>query len=152
MNIRRFLAIATLICLIASVATSQNAKTRSRLFRALELRCWQKRLCIATKAEDGASELGRHGWTFALVLANGEMFTDGVQTDHGCVYVGVSPLSCEYELITPRHVRLTMKEGATVIRVGEIELLDDGTTKTTHRVIPSDSPPYVEKTIWVSQK
>jgi hypothetical protein len=100
----------------------------------------------------GQVNWGEHGWSFALVLANGDMFTDGVQTDHDCIYIGVLPFSCGYEVITPRHVRLTMKDGAKVIRVGEIELLDDGTTRTTHRVTPSDGPPYVEKTIWVKQK
>ena len=55
----------------------------------------------------GQVQWGEHGWAFALVSSvNGQMFTNGVQTDHGCVYMGVSPLSCEYELITPRHVRL----------------------------------------------
>lgn len=103
------------------------------------------------KPKMGQVNWGEHGWAFALVLANGELFTDAVQTDHGCIYVG-PPLSCEYEVMSPRHVRLTMREGTTVIRVGEIERMNDGTTRTTHRVFPSDGPPYVEKTIWVRQE
>ena len=152
MNIRRFLAIATLMCLLPSVAPSQNAKLDQSFFGLWNLDVGKSDFASQPKPRMGQVNWGEHGWTFALVFANGEMFTDGVQTDHGCVYIGVSPLSCEYELITPRHVHLTMKEGATVTRVGEIELLDDGTTKTTHRVIPSHGPPYVEKTIWVRQK
>ena len=95
---------------------------------------------------------GEHGWTFALVLSDGRMFTDGVATDRGCVYIGPSALSCEYEVVTPRHVRTTRKEGKTVSRVGDIELVDQDVTQTTRRVTPSDGLPYVEKTIWLRQK
>lgn len=100
----------------------------------------------------GQVDWGEHGWTFALVLSDGRMFTDGVATDQGCVYIGPSSLSCEYEVVTPRHVRITMKEGKTVSRVGDIELVDQDVTRTTHRVTPSDGPPYIEKTIWLRQK
>ena len=100
----------------------------------------------------GQVDWGDHGWTFALVLSDGRMFTDGVATDQGCVYIGPSSLSCQYEVVTPRHVRITMKEGKTVSRVGDIELVDQDVTQTTHRVTPSDGPPYVEKTIWLRQK
>jgi hypothetical protein len=70
-------------------------------------------------------------------------------TDNGCTMIGVpSDYSCQIELLTPRHLRFTMKQGGTVRRVGDIELLDKNTTKTTHRVTPSDGKPYVETTIW----
>jgi serine/threonine protein kinase len=57
-------------------------------------------------------------------------------------------LSCTVEVVTPRHVRLTMKQGATLRRIGDIELLEDGTTRTTHHVTPSQGAPYVADTIW----
>ena len=68
-------------------------------------------------------------------------------TDHGCTYIGASPLTCEYEILTPRHVRLTMKEGENVIRVGDIELLGHDVTQTTHQLTPFGGTPYVEKTL-----
>ena len=39
----------------------------------------------------------------------------------------------------------------TIRRIGDIELLEDGTTQMTHRVTPSQGAPYVEKTIWEKQ-
>jgi hypothetical protein len=41
-----------------------------------------------------------------------------------------------------------MKHGADVRRVGDIELLDKDTTKTTHRITPKDGEPSTETTIW----
>ena len=75
---------------------------------------------------------------------------DAVQTDNGCVFIGLAPadLSCQVEIITPKHMRLTMKLGAAVERIGDIELLEDGTTRTTHHVTPMQGEPYVETTIW----
>jgi len=45
-------------------------------------------------------------------------------------------------------VRFTLREGATVRRIGDTELLENGTTQTTHRVTPPEGAPYVEKAIW----
>ena len=90
-----------------------------------------------------------HGWVFAIITPGGGVYADAVLTDNGCTMIGVpSDYSCQIELLTPRHLRFTMKQGGTVRRVGDIELLDKNTTKTTHRVIPSDGKPYVETTIW----
>jgi len=104
------------------------------------------------KPRMGQVNWGEHGWTLALVFADGQMFTDGIATDAACVYIGNLPLTCEYEVVTTRHVRLVMKEGKNVIRIGDIELLDNGTTQTIHQVRPPNESPYVEKTIWVKQK
>src|SRR6516162_13367 len=41
-----------------------------------------------------------------------------------------------------------MKRGAVVQRIGDVELLEDGTTRTTHHVTPMQGEPYVETTIW----
>jgi len=50
-----------------------------------------------------------------------------------------------------QHVHFTLKQGATVRRVGDIELLENGTAQTTHRVTPAEGAPYVENTIWEKQ-
>lgn len=90
-----------------------------------------------------------HGWVFALVNADGALYADAAMTDGGCTLIGVSSdYSCEVKVVTPRHVQLTLWQGAVVRRIGDIEMIDKNTTRTTHRVTPSDGPPYVEKTIW----
>lgn len=104
------------------------------------------------KLKMGFVNWGEHGWTFAIVTAEDRLYADAAGTDHGCTLIGVFlDFSCEVEVVTPRHVRLTMKQGVTVRRVGDIELLENGTTQTTHRVTPSEGAPYVEKTIWEKQ-
>lgn len=152
MMIRRALPVAVLICFVASAAYGQKTKLDPGFFGLWNLDVGKSDFASQPKPKMGQVNWGGHGWAFALVLANGEMFTDGVQTDRGCIYIGEAPLTCDYDVVSPRHVRLTMKHGTTVIRVGDIELLEDGTTRTTHRVTPSDGPPYIEKTIWVKQK
>lgn len=90
-----------------------------------------------------------HGWVFTIITPDGGVYADAVVTDDGCKMIGVpSQYSCQIEVLTPRHLRLTTKQGGAVRRVGDIELLDKNTTKTTHRVTPSDGKPYVETTIW----
>jgi amidohydrolase family protein len=105
------------------------------------------------KPKAGFVNWGEHGWTFAIVQADGRVYADAVETSHGCTFIGIAPtdLSCAVEVVTSRHVRLTMKQGATIRLVGDIELLEDGTTRTTHHVTPSQGAPYMEKTIWEKQ-
>jgi hypothetical protein len=104
------------------------------------------------KPKMGLVNWREHGWTFAIVTADGRLYADSVGTDHGCTLIGVFPdFSCEVEVVTPRHVRLKMRQGDVVRRVGDIELLDDGTTQTTHHVTPANGAPYVEKTFWEKQ-
>src|ERR1700724_657860 len=44
----------------------------------------------------GLVNWGEHGWTFALVTADGRLFADGVSTDRGCALIGLSPnYSCQ---------------------------------------------------------
>src|SRR5882724_3190181 len=109
MKIRPSVAILTLTCLIAS-ASSQSVKLDQGFLGLWNLDVAKSDFGSQAKPRMGQVNWGEHGWAFALVFANGEMFTDGVQTDHGCVYIGISSLSCRYELIAPRHVRLTMRE------------------------------------------
>lgn len=105
------------------------------------------------KPKGGLVNWGEHGWTLAIVQGDGRLYADAVDTSNGCTFVGMGPsdLSCTVEVVTPRHVRLTMKQGEAIRRIGDIELLNDGTTQTTHHVTPSQGAPYVEKTIWEKQ-
>ena len=105
------------------------------------------------KPKTGFVNWGEHGWTLAIVQADDRVYADAVETTHGCTFIGTAPndLSCTVEVVTPRHIRLIMKQGTTVLRIGDIELLADGTTQTTHHVTPPQGAPYVEKTIWEKQ-
>jgi hypothetical protein len=152
MSFLRLITIAILGCVFAVAVHSQNAKLDPGFLGTWNLDVGKSDFGSQPKPKMGQVNWGEHGWSFALVLANGDIFTDAVETDQGCVYIADFPLTCEYEILTPRHVRLTMKHDQSVIRVGEIELLDDGTTRTTHHVTPPDGAPYVEKTIWVKKK
>lgn len=101
------------------------------------------------KSRTGQVSWTEHGWVFALVTADGGIYADGVVTDHGCTLIGVpADYSCAIQVVSPRHVRITLRQGSSVRRVGDIELVDQNTTRTTHRVMPADGKPYVEKTIW----
>ena len=90
-----------------------------------------------------------HGWVFAIVTPDGGIYADAVITDNGCTLIGVSgEYSCQLDVLTPRHLRFTMKQGGDVRRVGDIELLDKNTTRTTHRVTPRYGESYTETAIW----
>jgi hypothetical protein len=76
-----------------------------------------------------------HGWVFAIVTPGGGIYADAVMTDDGCTLIGVpSEYSCQLDVLTPRHLRFTMKEGGDVRRVGDIT--------------PRDGESYTETTIW----
>ncbi len=77
MNIRRFLAIATLMCLLPSVAPSQNAKLDQSFFGLWNLDVGKSDFASQPKPRMGQVNWGGHGWTFALVLANGEKWIRG---------------------------------------------------------------------------
>ena len=152
MQIPRLLSFSFLVLTLVVVASSQPPKIDPAFFGFWNLDVAKSDFAGQPKPKSGQVNWGEHGWAFTLVLANGQLFTDAAMTDHGCTYIGASSLTCEYELLTPRHVRLTMREGKNVMRVGDIELLSDDITQTTHRVTPSDGPPYIEKTVWTRQK
>ena len=133
-------------------AKSQPPKIDQAFFGFWNLDVAKSDFAGQPKPRSGQVNWGKHGWAFALVFANGDLFTDAVAIDDGCTYLGASPLQCTYEIVTPRHVRLTTKEGKKVTRVGDIELLSDDVTQTTHRVTPDDGPAYIEKTVWIKQK
>lgn len=95
-----------------------------------------------------------HGWAFAMVRADGELYADAsvIGDHHGCTMVGVeSNYSCEVNIVTRRHVRFKFKQGSAILRTVEIELLENDTLRTTHHVTPSQGVPYVQKTIWEKQ-
>jgi hypothetical protein len=83
------------------------------------------------------------------VTSDGQLYADAAATDHGCMLIGVpSDFSCEVSIVAPQHILLKLKQGEVVRRIGDIELIDKNTTRTTHRVTPRDGWSYVEKTIW----
>ncbi len=144
------------LCFTASAQTSapQSERPIDARFRGFwTLNVEKSDFGERPKPKTGFVNWGEHGWTIAFVQADGRVYADAVETSRGCIFIGMAPtdLLCKVEVITPRHVRLTMKQGATIRRVGDIELLDDGTTRTTHHVTPSQGAPYVEKTIWEKQ-
>jgi|SRR6185295_17417797 len=93
------------------------------------------------------------GWAFALSFAEGGMYTDAAYTDDGCSLVGV-PLSwgCTVKAVSPRHVRLVVREGSRVDRTADIELIDKDTQRAVHRVTPSKGAAYTETTVWKRDK
>jgi hypothetical protein len=149
---RRLLSFGCMVSIAVAAASSQPSKIDPAFLGFWDLDVAKSEFAGQPKPKSGQVNWGEHGWAFALVLADGQLFTDAAMTDHGCIYVGKSRLTCEYEILTPRHVRLRIRAGKNVVRVGDIELLNDTVTQTTHRVMPPDGAPYVEKTIWTKQK
>jgi hypothetical protein len=150
MKSRLFLLILTTVLLTTASALGQQIDPAFRGFWTLNIE--KSDFAGRPAPKMGQVNWGEHGWTFALVNAEGRLYADGVATDSGCTLIGVSPNhSFEVEVVTPRHLRFTLKQGATVRRVGDIELLEDGTTRTIHRVTPQEGAAYVEKTIWEKQ-
>ena len=119
---------------------------------------WSLNVARSTFGPDGAPSAGtvrwtEHGWVLALVFAGGYVYADAVLTDHGSALIGVpADYSCRIDVVTPRHVRFTLRQAGTIRRVGDIELLDSVTTRATHRVSPASGAPYTETAIWVRDK
>jgi hypothetical protein len=103
MRILRLLSIGATILLLAFSASSQQAKIDPAFFGFWNLEVSKSNFGGQPSPKSGQVDWGGHGWDFALVLADGGIGTDGVATDQGCVYIGPSVLSCEYEVVTPRH-------------------------------------------------
>ena len=115
---------------------------------------WTLNVAKSSFGPDGPPSAGtvrwtEHGWVLALVFGNGYVYADGVITDQGCALIGVpSDYTCSIAVLAPRHLRFTLKQAATIRRVGDIELLDSNTTRTLHHVTPASGSPYTETTIW----
>ena len=140
-------ALLLTVCLAAAPLFSQQMDNGLR--GVWKLNVEKSEFADGSKAKAGRVNWSEHGWVFAIVSADGYLYADGVITDNGCTLIGVpSDYSCELKIITPRHLQLTLKQGAVIQRVGDIELLDKNTTQAIHHVTPKDGKPYVEKTIW----
>jgi hypothetical protein len=119
---------------------------------------WTLNVARSSFGPDGGPTSGtvrwtEHGWVVALVFAGGYVYADAVITDHGCAMIGVAAdYTCSIASITPRHVRFTLKQAGAVRRVGDIELVDSNTTRTTHRVTPASGAPFTETTFWLRDR
>jgi hypothetical protein len=141
------LTILITVLLTVTTALSQQIDPGLRGFWTLNVE--KSDFGARPKPKMGFVNWGEHGWTFAIVTADGRLYADAVSTDSGCALIGVfTNYSCQIEFVTPRHVRFTLRQGMAVRRVGDIELLENDTTQTIHRVTPAEGAPYVEKTIW----
>lgn len=115
---------------------------------------WTLDVAKSTFGPDGVPSAGtvrwtEHGWVLALVFPNGYVYADAVLTDHGCALIGFSAeFSCRIDIITPGHVRFTLRQAARIRRIGDIELLDSTTTRATHHVVPASGAPYTETATW----
>jgi hypothetical protein len=116
---------------------------------------WTLSVSRSSFGPDGAPTSGvlrwtQHGWVLAMVFPTGFVYADAVVTDRGCALIGIpADYTCSVAIVTPMHVRFTLKQGASTRRVGDIELLDQNTTRTVHRVTPASGSPYTETTIWI---
>jgi hypothetical protein len=145
----RCLPILVLAVVLLIPATAFGQRLDPALYGVWALNVEKSDFGAGPKPKKGQVNWTAHGWVFALVTGDGRLYADGVATDHGCTLIGVpSEYSCEIKILTPRHLRLTLKQASAIRRVGDIELVDKNTTKTTHRVTPAQGAAYVEKTIW----
>ena len=118
---------------------------------------WTLDVARSTFGPDGPPTSGtvrwtRHGWVLALAFGGGYVYADAVITDHGCELIGVPPdYSCALALVSPTHLRFTLRQGTVIRRVGDIELVAPDTTRTIHRVTPGNGPPYTETTFWARE-
>jgi hypothetical protein len=116
---------------------------------------WTLNVARSTFGPDGPPTAGtvrwtEHGWVLALVFPGGYVYADGVLTDHGCALIGIpADYTCRVDVVTPEHVRFTLRQAGTVRRVGDIELVDSNTTRAIHHVAPASGAPYTETAIWL---
>ena len=148
----KFLHLVTGILLLGAIAAGQQIDPA--FYGIWTLNAAKSDFGRTPKPTVGAVNWGAHGWVLSIVSADGSVYADAVATDRGCALVGAfsSDFSCKFEVVAPRHVRFTLLQGSMVRRVGDIELLSDDVTQTTHQITPSDGPSYVEKTIWERQR
>ena len=147
MRLSLLMTAATMLCLTTSVAVAQQLDPALRGVWSLDVA--KRDFGSGLLRKMGQVNWTEHGWVFVLLSADNHLYADGALTDHGCTLIGVSSdFSCELKVISPRHVRLRLLQGAAVRRVGDIELVDSNTTRTTHHVTPAEGTPYVETTVW----
>ena len=101
----------------------------------------------------GLVSWNKNGFTFSILNGDGSIYADGLTTRDGCWPIGLEDnWSCEISAASLKHVHLIMKRDDKIRRVGDIELLPDGTTRTTHQVFPLKGASYVETTVWDREK
>jgi hypothetical protein len=143
------LQILIILVVLLSAATAFGQKLDPALYGVWALNVEKSDFGGGPRPKTGQLTWTEHGWVFALITADGHLYADAVVTDRGCTLIGVpSEYSCEIKIVTPRHLRFTLKQASAIRRVADIELVDKNTTKTTHRVTPAQGAVYVEKTIW----
>jgi hypothetical protein len=142
------LSLALGLCLLAHSTAAQQIDSGLR-------GNWTLNLARSTFGPDGAPSAGavrwtEHGWVLALVFTGGYVYADAVLTDHGCALIGVSAdYTCHIDVVTPKHVRFTLRQVGATRRVGDIELIDSNTTRAVHHVSPASGAPYTETAIWL---
>ena len=147
----KFLLIVVAVCINTGMASAQQLSPE--FYGRWTLNVEKSDFGRSPKPKAGLVNWGDHGWVFSVAAGDGSVYADGVVTDNGCTLIGTFPASssCKVEIISARHVRFTLLDGNAVRRVGDIELLSDHTTQTTHRITPAQGTPYVEKIIWEKQ-
>jgi hypothetical protein len=119
---------------------------------------WTLNVARSAFGPDGAPSAGtvrwtEHGGVLALVFTGGYVYADAVLTDRDCALIGVSAdYTCRLEVVTPKHVRLTLRQAGASRRVGDIEFVDSNTTRAVRHVSPASGAPYTETAIWLRDR
>ena len=150
----RLLTIAAVLLGAALFVDSQQTKLDPRLRGFWTLNVEQSEFGGAeAKPKSGLVNWTETGFVFAIVTADASLYADAVVLGKQCQMMGVpASYSCEFRILTPRRCLLTLRDGNSVLRVADIELISDNTTRTVHHVTPATGKPYDEKTLWVRQR
>jgi hypothetical protein len=117
-----FLVISLAVLLTAAAAAAFSQQTDPGLGGSWTLNAEKSDFGARPKPRMGFVNWGEHGWTFAIVTADDLLDADADSTDSGCTLIGAFPnYSCEVEVVTPRDVRFTLKQGAAVRRVADTD-------------------------------
>lgn len=146
---KRFLSVLSwcLLCLLPITASEGRLDPKFQGFWIMDIA--KSDFGANPKAKQGSVNWTELGYSFAVVTADGFLYTDAVQLNPSCKLLGVaSDHTCETKVVSPRHLLLTLKQNGAVRRAADIELISDNVTKTTHRVTPEKGAPYVETTYW----
>lgn len=140
--------------LLIVLATLASPALSAHDFNPALMGNWTLNVAKSSFGPDGAPSAGtvrwtEHGWVLAMVFSGGYVYADAVVTDKGCALIGVpADYTCSIAVLTPTHVRFTLRQGASVRRIGDIELLDKNTTRAVHHVTPPSGAAYTETTLW----
>ena len=154
MKALRLLAVLVALGLLALSVQSQQQKLDQKLHGFWTLNVEKSEFGgTEAKPKSGLVNWSETGFVFAIINADGSLYADAVLLNKQCKMIGVpATYSCEFKVLAPRHSQLIVRDGASVRRVADIELIDDNTTRTVHHVTPGNGKPYDEKTIWERQQ